>query len=84
MFKFLLTIAALLVSVPVQAQSISYERMQELSEKTKVACPIAIRSRESSSEVLLSMVYTRSLEEQFYVITLCKFFVMGKIEGLSV
>ena len=84
MTKFLISIALVSLAVPAQAEDLSWARMKELVEQTEVACPIAVRSSaENTSQVLLNMVYTRTLEEKYFVLNLCKFFVKGKIEGLS-
>ena len=85
MTKFLLPLMALVsLAAPAQAQDLSMARMKELAEQTEVACPIATRgSGENISQVLLNMVYPRTIEEKYFVLNLCKFFVQGKIEGLS-
>ena len=84
MTKFLISLAIVSLAVPAQAEDLSWVRMKELAEQTEVACPIATRgSGENAGQVLPNMVYTRTIEEKYFVLNLCKFFVQGKIEGLK-
>ena len=86
MTKFLIPLTAFVsLAAPAQAENISFARMNELTEQTEVACPAAIRrsNGENTSQALLNMVYTRTIEEKYFVLNLCKFFVQGKIEGLK-
>jgi len=84
MTKFLISLALVSLAAPAQAQDLSLARMKELAEQTQVACTLATRgSGENAGQALLNMVYPRTIEEKYFVLNLCKFFVQGKIEGLK-